>query len=301
LGLIASHLTLVPPVNVRDDDLPAALAVLRAAAEAVPRRLELTLGPTVSFLPENPVLYLRVGGDLSGLADLREKVFAPPLARPLRWAFVPHVTIADGIEPARVAAALGVLDRYVTTVGIAGVHLLEERNHELAGDGRMQRRWTPIADACFGPAAVVGRGGLELRITRSEHLDVETMTAIGLAPAMNRSMEWPLGGWANQSPGGGDQEAEDYSASWLGPPLAVTARRAERPIGAAQAWLDHDGGHVAILVGMADRNQGVGSHLLSRIESAVTEAGWRCEHLVGHGPAGFYLARSGWTRPLAQI
>ena len=37
LGRIPPHLTLVPPVNVAEDDVPKALSVLRQAAAARPR------------------------------------------------------------------------------------------------------------------------------------------------------------------------------------------------------------------------------------------------------------------------
>jgi 2'-5' RNA ligase len=59
LGRIAPHLTLVPPVNVREEDVPAALAVLRsAAAEVDGPSLVVRLGPAATFSPENPVVYL---------------------------------------------------------------------------------------------------------------------------------------------------------------------------------------------------------------------------------------------------
>ena len=61
LGRIPAHLTLVPPVNVREDRLDDAVAVLRrAAAAAAP--FEVDLGPPATFLPINPVLYLALAG-----------------------------------------------------------------------------------------------------------------------------------------------------------------------------------------------------------------------------------------------
>src|SRR5687768_11841471 len=67
LPRIPAHLTLVPPVNVREEAVPDALHVLRDAAADTPASLRLTLGPPGTFLPDNPVLYLRVGGDLDAL------------------------------------------------------------------------------------------------------------------------------------------------------------------------------------------------------------------------------------------
>ncbi len=139
LGRIPAHLTLVPPVNVADDDLPAALDVLRDAARQTPP-LNLRLGPAATFHPETPVVYLAVGGDVDGLQSLRDRVFRPPLERTLSRAFVPHVTVADDVDPERIPAAVAALADYVVDVSIDGVHLLEE------GRGRV---WRPIADASF--------------------------------------------------------------------------------------------------------------------------------------------------------
>src|SRR5687768_1707749 len=84
LGRIPPHLTLVPPVNVREDAVDRALAVLRAAAASL-GGLTLSLGPAATFHPHTPVLYLAVGGDLERLARLRDEVFVAPLARRLTW------------------------------------------------------------------------------------------------------------------------------------------------------------------------------------------------------------------------
>ena len=139
LGRIPAHLTLVPPVNVREDDMPAALEVLRQSATQT-RPLDLRLGPATTFHPTTPVVYLGVDGNVAALHDLRVRVFRPPLDRPLTLPFVPHVTLADEMEVARIAAAVSALADYVIDVRFEAVHLLEE------GRGRV---WRPIADARF--------------------------------------------------------------------------------------------------------------------------------------------------------
>ena len=83
---LPSHLTLVPPVNVHDDDMPAALDLLRDAAQRT-TPFSLTLGPPRTFLPINPVLYLEVGGDVAAVDALRNRIFRPPLERNLTWPF----------------------------------------------------------------------------------------------------------------------------------------------------------------------------------------------------------------------
>src|SRR3954469_23264641 len=91
LERVAPHLTLVPPVNVRVDDLGSALAVLRKAAALVDP-ITVTLGPPVTFHPVNPVVYLEVGGDVDAVHRVRSAVFAAPLSRSMTHGFVPHVT-----------------------------------------------------------------------------------------------------------------------------------------------------------------------------------------------------------------
>ena len=166
LGRMPAHLTLVPPVNVREDRLGEALAVLRRAAAAT-RPFTAGLGPPATFLPDNPTLYLAVAGEVHAL---RDRVFVEPLARPLTWPFVPHVTLADEAQPDRIAAALVALADYRVEVAFDRVHLLRE------GSGRV---WSPIADAPFAPPAVIGRGGLPVEITATESVDPEARALAG--------------------------------------------------------------------------------------------------------------------------
>lgn len=193
LGRMPAHLTLVPPVNVREDRLGGALAVLRRAAAAT-RPLTLTLGPPATFLPDNPTLYLAVAGDVQAL---RDRVFVEPLARPLTWPFVPHVTLADEADPARIAAACGALAGYTVEVTFERVHLLRE------GAGRV---WTPIADASFAPPAVIGRGGLPIEITVTESLDPQARALAGGVPLVVTAR-------AGEAVAG-------YAEGWCRPPLA---------------------------------------------------------------------------------
>ncbi len=224
LGRIPSHITLVPPVNVRADDLPAALTRLRAAAAAVPGSLDLVLGPPATFLPINPVLYLDVGGpDLAAVHRLRDRVFAFPLERRLTWPFVPHVTVADGAEPERIEAALVALADFSAPVSFDHVHLLEEG---------AERTWRPLADCPLGPPDLVGRGGFELELSTSDLLDPEAATFLDeVAP---------------------DDEADNR----LGGPPYVVARHRWLVVGVAGAG--------ATMVAEEHRDHGVADHLARR-------------------------------------
>ena len=225
LDRIPAHLTLVPPVNVNDADLADALRVLReAAAASGPLRLE--LGPPTTFHPVTPVVYLAVGGDLEGLHALRERVFRPPLSRPLSHAFLPHATLADEMDPARIPPALAALAGYRADVTFERVHVLRE------GRGRV---WRPVADAPFAPPAVIGRGGLPVEITATELVDP-------LAQLL-------LPGAAAPDP--------DRPGAW-----ALTARREGCVVGVAHGATA--GGRLeveALVVAPPHRRQGIGGHL----------------------------------------
>ncbi|MGH9188450.1 MAG: 2'-5' RNA ligase family protein [Acidimicrobiales bacterium] len=154
LGRIPAHLTLVPPVNVREDRLDEALVLLRVAGTAV-TPITVTLGPPATFLPGTPVLYLPVAEGAEAIGKLRDRVFQDPLARPLGWPFTPHVTLADEATPERIAAAVDALADYRVDVTFDSVFVLQE------GPARV---WEVMAEAPLGPPRVFGRGGLPLEI-----------------------------------------------------------------------------------------------------------------------------------------
>lgn len=265
LGRIPPHVTLVPPVNVREQDVGATMDVLRAAADAT-RPFQMTLGPPTTFLPDNPVLYLAVGGPV---AEVRERVFLPPLARPLTWPFVPHATLLDGGEEARLRAAVEALADYRATVVVDRIDLLEERRRD---DG--VRVWEPVADVAFGGRAVVARGGLELELTLSETMGPDVLA-------------WFTGAWD-------DYDAETYA----GPPdrpIVLAARRAGEVVGVASGQVRGDEGQLdRLITGVDVRGEGVGSHLLAAFESVAIERGAATLTLrvrVGAPAEGLYRRR----------
>jgi 2'-5' RNA ligase len=267
-GRVPPHCTIVPPVNVRADRLGDALAVLRAAAGAS-RAIEARLGPPATFLPDNPVLYLPLETGAAAVGALRQRVFQDPLARPLTWPFVPHVTVADEADPRRIAAAQVALCDYRAEVTFDRVHLLQE------GPGRV---WAPIADFRLEAPAVVGRGGMEIQLAVTGTLDPE-------AQAFS-AREWEA---LNLAQLGRVQDAEA---------LSVTARIAGEVVGVAggewsppTAFLDN------LVVAASERGCGVGSRRLAGFESAARERG--CTRLAVRVRAGTeaegFLRHKGWV------
>jgi 2'-5' RNA ligase/GNAT superfamily N-acetyltransferase len=315
LGRIPPHVTLVPPVNVAERDLASALARLRDAAASVSGPMRLVLGPPATFLPDNPVLHLPVGGDTDALGRVRATVFAGPLSRPEAWPWTPHVTLADEADPARLEAALRVLGGYQAGFEADRLVLLEERKTGKA------RRWRPLADAVFGPRLVVGRGGLELELTLGRLLDPEAAALLRALPELpdlpygpegpfpgpeappgDSTVPLPAGwtvplpaGWTVPLPAGwgGLPPAGEEAGSELGErrapfPLLCVARRQEGTVGVGAAWWSDWRGHLGVAVDPAVRGQGIGSQILARLESVLADAGWDGPELETVGAAGFY-------------
>jgi GNAT superfamily N-acetyltransferase len=234
------------------------------------RPFELALGPVTTFLPDNPTLYLAVDGDadaLHALHAVRERVFRPPLERPLTWPFVAHVTLADDAPVSRIDAAVAALTSYAATMTVDRVTLLCE-------EGRV---WRPIADAALGPAAVVGRGGLATEITASSLVDPEVRA--------RRDSWWHV------------SDVERFGRALGRDPLVLVARREGAPVGLAEGWYSEGVAHLSgLIVDPVCRGEGIGARLLAAFESD----GWqRGAHRLslrtepGSPEHGFYLRR-GW-------
>ena len=269
-GRVPAHVTLVPPVNVNGEHLDEALATLRRVA-AETRPFTVHLGAPTTFLPVNPVLYLPLLGEgRTVVFNLRERVFREPLARPVTWPFVPHVTIADEAKPDRIAAAEIALCDYAARVSFDRLHLLQE------GPGRV---WGPVADFPFGPPAVVGRGGIALELTVSHDLDPEARMVAHEECAAARLLH--------------GLPEEDPEA----PNVAVVGRREGRVVAVAQGWARAGVARLTTLVVARDaRLEGAGSHVLAAFESEAAARG--CGRLAasvldGSAEEGF-LRHRGW-------
>jgi 2'-5' RNA ligase/GNAT superfamily N-acetyltransferase len=270
LGRIPAHVTLVPPVNVREDALGDALAVLRAAASSATPFVA-RLGPPATFSPTNPVVYLAIDGEgRDEVRRLRDAVFRPPLERSLSWPFEPHVTLADEVaSPDRIASSLAALRDYEIEVTFDRVTLLEQ------SEGRV---WTPIGEARFERPAVIGRGGgLEVSLSRSSALDDE-------------AERWTAAAWA-------DYSMAEYGLAEEDEPFAITARRGALVVGTAAGALRANDAYLArLIVADGERRTGVGSHLLAATESWASERG--CERLtlrtLADGPARRFYEARGW-------
>ena len=164
LQRIAPHLTLVPPLNIAEQSLEDVLGQVRAAGRASgPMAVE--LGPPSTFWPRTPVVFLELSGDISCVGALRRDLVAGPLAPPKgrdERDFVPHVTLDQSIDPARIPHALAALADYRASYCFERVTVLEQD---------AEHRWHPMADVALGKPMVVGRGSLELELAVVDQVD----------------------------------------------------------------------------------------------------------------------------------
>ncbi len=203
------------------------------------------------------------------MVALRERVFREPLARPLTWPFVPHVTLADEADPGCIAAAQAALAGYRTDVSFDRVHLLQE------GPGRV---WEPVADVTLGAPAVVARGGLPVELWVGDLLDPDAREF--------SAREWHALG------------LRELAVPLPHERVAISARREDQVAGVAAGWSRGDVAHLCnLVVGAPHRGQGIGSRLLAAFESVSAERGCRwttCRVQAGSQGHGF-LRHRGWV------
>lgn len=168
------HVTVLAPVNVREDDLVVALAVMRRAAMSIaPFEVELVGAQT--FAPRSPVLFLGVEGpDRDRIDSLRGAVARPPLVRLTDHEFFPHVTLHEDADGDVIAAGLVAFAHYRRAVALGRVALLQQRHDD--------RRWVPIGEWELGRGGLRGRGGFEVSLHWASVPGPDTLTRLAEVP-----------------------------------------------------------------------------------------------------------------------
>ena len=92
-SMIPTHITLVPPTEVGDDDLPTVEAHLEAVAGQV-EAFCVHLRGTGTFRPVSPVVFVTVAEGISRCEQLAAALRRGPLEVELQFPYHPHVTIA---------------------------------------------------------------------------------------------------------------------------------------------------------------------------------------------------------------
>lgn len=139
---VPPHITLVPPINVAEDEVDDAIALARRVA-ADEQAIHVVVGPVGTFSPITPVLFLKVSGPgLDAIRRLRDELDAGPFAQELSYPYVPHVTISDDATDKEIDGAMASLTHYVEHLALDAVTVLEQSDED--------KIWRPIADAPLG-------------------------------------------------------------------------------------------------------------------------------------------------------
>lgn len=94
---IPTHITLMPPFEVEQADLPAVEKHLGEAAAGLPP-FRIHLRGTGTFRPVSPVVFVTVVRGISSCEQLAKAVRKGPLATDLAFPYHPHVTVAHHLE-----------------------------------------------------------------------------------------------------------------------------------------------------------------------------------------------------------
>jgi 2'-5' RNA ligase len=94
---IPTHITLIPPAEVGDDELPAVTDHLAGAAATV-EPFDIHLRGTGTFRPVSPVVFVTLAEGISHCELLADAVRQGPLAVDLDFPYHPHVTVAHHLD-----------------------------------------------------------------------------------------------------------------------------------------------------------------------------------------------------------
>jgi 2'-5' RNA ligase len=119
---IPTHITLIPPAEVGDDELPAVTDHLAGAAATV-EPFDIHLRGTGTFRPVSPVVFVTLAEGISHCELLADAVRQGPLAVDLDFPYHPHVTIAHHLDDATLDRAYGELQDFECTFGAAAFSL----------------------------------------------------------------------------------------------------------------------------------------------------------------------------------
>ncbi|MDQ2678816.1 MAG: GNAT family N-acetyltransferase [Actinomycetota bacterium] len=235
------HLTLVPPINLAATAYDEARLLLRSVASSS-GPIELEVGPAATFAPATPTLHLELRGELDALGALRERVRSGPFQRRDVWPFHPHLTLREELLDPPPALAAAVLSGRLGGWTVDRLNLLEQRRDDVG-----RRSWVPVIEEPFGPAVVVGRGGVELELRATTMLDESAAVLTG-APS-------PLP----------DPCIDALVVTAVHP----GARPGEPPLGVVSGRLDTSDAHgvahlECVVVDPGSRGFGIGRHLLRR-------------------------------------
>jgi 2'-5' RNA ligase len=141
--LIPTHVTLLSPTEITDDEVPEIHEHLeRVAASQQP--FTMRLRSTGTFRPVSPVVFVQVAGGISECERIEQAIRTGPLKRDARFYYHPHVTVAHHVDEAAMDRAFNELASYECSFEVGAFHLYRH------GDDLV---WRAVSSFDFGDGA----------------------------------------------------------------------------------------------------------------------------------------------------
>lgn len=137
---IPPHVTLMPPTEVAQVDRARLSAHLRAVA-ANHRPFAMVLRGTGTFRPTSDVVFVAIAEGTAACERIESDVRDGPVARPLKFPYHPHVTIAHDAPEDGLDRVFDELSGFEAGFGVGGFDLHEQGLDEI---------WRPVQRFHFG-------------------------------------------------------------------------------------------------------------------------------------------------------
>lgn len=121
---IPTHVTLLPPTEISDDDVPEIHEHLERVA-AAERPFTMLLRSTGTFRPVSPVVFVQVAGGISDCERIEQVIRTGPLKRDVQFYYHPHVTVAHHVDDAAMDRAFNELASYECSFEVSSFDLYE--------------------------------------------------------------------------------------------------------------------------------------------------------------------------------
>ncbi len=136
---IPTHVTLLSPTEIADDEGPQIQEHLRQVAEAQ-RPFTMVLRSTGTFRPVSPVVFVQVAGGISACERIEQAIRTGPLKREVQFYYHPHVTVAHHVDDEAMDRAFNELATFECSFEVGQFNLYEQ------GDDLV---WRPMSTFYF--------------------------------------------------------------------------------------------------------------------------------------------------------
>jgi 2'-5' RNA ligase len=121
---IPTHVTLLSPTEIADEEGPEIREHLQRVAEAQ-RPFTMLLRSTGTFRPVSPVVFVQVAGGISACERIEQAIRTGPLKRDVQFYYHPHVTVAHNVDDGAMDRAFNELASYECSFEVRAFDLFE--------------------------------------------------------------------------------------------------------------------------------------------------------------------------------